>query len=78
LELKLIDGSGEIFGEELCKNKTYKFSKGERFFIFTWNGCTLELDSDVGYDPEDEQDKDPMQIILNIHHYLNELRTIAQ
>lgn len=40
--IKLEEGSAEVFGAELMKFKSYKFS-GAKFAIYTWDGCVLTI-----------------------------------
>ena len=58
LEITLKEGTAEIFGRELSKYKTEIFPPGSNFFIFTYSGCVIELNtisnelsSELFYDP---------------------------
>ena len=44
--LYLMDGSAEVFGAELARNRPYDlgFPGGCKVAIFTWHGCTLDVD----------------------------------
>ncbi|KAG9654972.1 hypothetical protein KCU98_g6016, partial [Aureobasidium melanogenum] len=44
--IRLVRGTAEIFGSELAPSTTYTFS-GTKGAVFTWHGCTLELQGEV-------------------------------
>ncbi|GFW50023.1 polyribonucleotide 5'-hydroxyl-kinase Clp1 [Trichonephila clavipes] len=39
--IELVDGTGEIFGVDMIKNKVYHFTSS--FAVTSWQGCTLKL-----------------------------------
>ena len=45
-KVRLLRGTAEIFGTELAPNIVYNFT-GIKGAIFTWHGCTLELQGDA-------------------------------
>lgn len=70
--IRLINGTAEIFGTELGQNIQYTFS-GTKAAVFTWHGCTLELQGDA----ESEyvgSETDAMVEWLNLHGMLETLR----
>jgi len=73
--IRLIRGSAEIFGTELGQNIQYTFS-GTKAAVFTWHGCTLELQGDA----ESEyigSETDAMVEWMNLHGMLETLRDEA-
>ena len=42
LKLKLLEGTAEIFGVELVKNRQYVFSNGRNGAVMTYRGCKIE------------------------------------
>lgn len=68
-------GTAEVFGIEMVVNKEYYF-EDENVAVFTWYGCTLELDC-----PEEctiyESDKTPMVAYVNTHAQLEARRDVA-
>jgi polyribonucleotide 5'-hydroxyl-kinase len=46
LTSKLLTGTAECFGTELAPERPYIFT-GVKSAIFTWHGCTLEVNSKI-------------------------------
>lgn len=42
--LTLLQGSAEVFGAELAMDKPYHLRGNNKIAIFTWHGCTLDVD----------------------------------
>ena len=40
---KVLEGTAEIFGEEMSTFKTYQFNGEKKFAIYTWHGCKLKV-----------------------------------
>lgn len=72
VSLELKNGTAEIFGTELVKNKKFIFSNCEKIAVFTWYGCTLELvgKPEVAYVAKET----PMLFYANLHAALEQLR----
>lgn len=75
-QLTLTHGQAEIFGTELVKNKVYSFQSGAKVAVFTWHGCTLELDGQL--EAAYVSSETPMVIYLNLHVALEQLREKAE
>ncbi|CAI5509973.1 unnamed protein product [Closterium sp. Naga37s-1] len=43
LAVKLVSGTAEIFGSEIAVGQNVAFDGGEKFAVFTWHGCSLEV-----------------------------------
>jgi len=74
-KIRLIRGTAEIFGTELGANIQYTFT-GTKAAVFTWHGCTLELQGDA----ESEyvgSETDAMVEWMNMHGMLETLRDDA-
>lgn len=73
--IRLVRGTAELFGSELAPSTTYTFS-GTKGAVFTWHGCTLELQGDV----ESEyvgSETEAMVEWLNVHGMLETARDDA-
>ncbi|KAJ1982454.1 Cleavage polyadenylation factor subunit clp1 [Dimargaris verticillata] len=72
--VQLKSGTAEIFGAELAPATIYSFS-GQKVAIFSWHGCTLEIQGacSVQYVAEET----PMHSYLNLHTALAQQRTAA-
>lgn len=74
LSLWLIDGTAEIFGIEMAKNKEYIF-EDRSFAIFTWYGCTLQSS---GFDQTLHESQNQSMIThINTHIQLEARRDVA-
>eukprot|EP00128_Syssomonas_multiformis_P012605 Colp12_sorted_trinity150504_noHs@8381 len=73
-KLTLVKGRAEIFGTELARGRQYGFP-GKKLAVYTWEGCTLELDGsvEVAYTSKET----PMWSYLNAHEGLEHLRDAA-
>ncbi|KAF2148935.1 hypothetical protein K461DRAFT_231722 [Myriangium duriaei CBS 260.36] len=71
-KVRLIRGTAEIFGTELAQNVTYSFT-GTKAAIFTWEGCSLELQGEAESEYVDSE-TDAMVEWLNVHGMLDTLR----
>ena len=80
LRLKLLEGTAEIFGVELVKNKQYVFSNGRNGAVFTYRGCKIEAEGEgVDLDSDLYQSEDTiMDEVLKIHGTLQDLRAEAE
>jgi polyribonucleotide 5'-hydroxyl-kinase len=73
--IRLVRGTAELFGSELAPSTTYTFS-GTKGAVFTWHGCTLELQGEV----ESEyvgSETEAMVEWLNVHGMLETARDDA-
>lgn len=75
-DLQLKSGLAEVFGTELVKGKKYEFPAGAKVAVFTWQGCTVELNgkTEASYVAK----KTPMALYLNCHAALECLRDTAE
>ncbi|KAI8990919.1 Pre-mRNA cleavage complex II protein Clp1-domain-containing protein [Mycotypha africana] len=75
VQIKLVEGTAEIFGTELAVGNTYTFS-GRKAAVYTWHGCTLEVNGSclVEYTASET----PMTSYLNTHLALEQLRERAK
>ncbi|KAG0600344.1 hypothetical protein M758_11G026100 [Ceratodon purpureus] len=76
LKLQLVSGTAEIFGTELPPMFWMTFPAAHKFAVFTWHGCTIELDgvSEVAY----VADETPMVSYVNVHAVLERRRRRAK
>ncbi|KAF9506638.1 hypothetical protein BS47DRAFT_1378074 [Hydnum rufescens UP504] len=58
-------GEAEIFGAELALGRTYLFGAECKAAVFTWHGCTLEMN------------ETPMVPYVNMHLALEQMRVLA-
>lgn len=65
--LKLVSGTAESLGTELAKGVRYTFKGEISTCIFTWHGCTIEIEGDCHAYSASET---PMSFYVNVHHYL--------
>ncbi|CAJ0952851.1 unnamed protein product, partial [Mesorhabditis belari] len=72
--LELINGSAEVFGSVVEKNKKYIFPPGARVAVFTWKKATVEL---IGTANAYVSPETPMIMYINLHAALEQLRRIA-
>ncbi|KAJ1656084.1 Cleavage polyadenylation factor subunit clp1 [Dispira simplex] len=69
--LRLKTGTAEIFGAELGQGASYNFS-GQKVAVFTWHGCTLEIQGQCNVEYVAEET--PMVSYLNLHVALEQRR----
>ncbi|EDO49377.1 predicted protein [Nematostella vectensis] len=71
----LLSGNAEVFGTELVKNKKFTFRPGSKLAIFTWQGCSVEIQGplEVAYKSKET----PMVMYLNLHMALEQMRERA-
>lgn len=76
LKLQLVIGTAEVFGTELPPMFWMTFPAAHKFAVFTWHGCTIELDgiSEVAY----VADETPMVSYVNVHAVLERRRRKAK
>lgn len=43
ITVELKSGKAEVFGSEMVENCKYKFVSGDKFSIFTYHGCEIEV-----------------------------------
>ncbi|RUS92133.1 hypothetical protein EGW08_000157, partial [Elysia chlorotica] len=74
-EIEMIEGSSEMFGTELAKNKKYTFVSGSKVAIYTWHGCVIKLKgkTEVAY----VSTETPMTVYVNTHAALEQMRNKA-
>ncbi|KAG0652712.1 mRNA cleavage and polyadenylation factor clp1 [Hyphodiscus hymeniophilus] len=70
IDVKILNGTAEIFGTELALNHLYTF-RGTKSSIFTWNGCAIEV---IGTCEEYTAEETPMVQYVNTHFALEKLR----
>ncbi|KAF2083376.1 mRNA cleavage and polyadenylation factor IA/II complex [Saccharata proteae CBS 121410] len=73
LNLKLLNGTAELFGTELACNakEPYTF-RGCKAAIYTWHGCRLQVEGDV--ESEYVAEETPMTEVANVHFALEGMR----
>ena len=76
IEIELNYGTAEIFGYELKKDVRYTFGKGDKFAIFTFQGCTLHIFGKMAVNPEVSKEN-PMIMYLQLHAGLEQMRKNA-
>ncbi|GJP46082.1 hypothetical protein CLOM_g5414 [Closterium sp. NIES-68] len=78
LTVKLVSGTAEIFGSEIAVGQSVTFDGGEKFAVFSWHGCSLEVRGSPTL-PEAmyAADETPMVSYLNLHAVLNVRRVEA-
>jgi len=74
ITLKLTEGTGEVFGTELARDRVYAFSRSAKFALFTWHGCTLQV---AGQCHAYVGKETPMVSYLAIHGMLEDMRSLA-
>lgn len=74
ITLKMTDGTGEIFGTELAKDRAYTFTRC-KFALFSWHGCTIEV---TGQCHAYVGKETPMNAYMNVHGMLEEMRDMAE
>lgn len=70
--LRLKTGLAEMFGTELQKNMSYTFHTGAKVAVYTFHGCSIELEGnpEVVYVAKET----PMSFYLNVHALLEQER----
>lgn len=77
IEVKITQGTAELYGTELVLNKTYTFI-GVKAAIFTWTGCTIEATCESGaLSSEYVAEETTMNEAMNIHLALEGMRDRA-
>ncbi|CAN1153101.1 Protein CLP1 homolog [Linum perenne] len=76
LQLRLLNGTAEIFGTELPPEIWLTFPPRLKFAVFTWYGATLELDGATETDYT--ADETPMVSYVNVHAILDGRRNQAK
>lgn len=73
--IRLVSGNAEIFGTELALEKAYKIHS-RKFAVFTWTGAEIMVEGTpvVAY----VSTETPMMQYLNVHDYLENLRSVAE
>ncbi|KAJ5073999.1 polyribonucleotide 5'-hydroxyl-kinase clp1 [Anaeramoeba ignava] len=74
LMITLKTGTAEIFGAEMASHRTYSFT-GISFPIFTWYGCTLQIQGEAKHYISNNS---LMISYLNIHSILQHKREISR
>ncbi|KAG0252138.1 Cleavage polyadenylation factor subunit clp1 [Actinomortierella ambigua] len=74
VRVRLLSGTGEIFGAELGTGVDYEFS-GRKIAIFTWHGCKLLVQGTCSVEYLAEET--PMVSYLNTHYALEQRRVKA-
>ena len=76
LTLKLLKGTAEIYGSELCPQKEYKFS-GVKYAIFTFDGASIQLDDSSAAAVEYISSDCVVPFYMNLHLCLESLRSTS-
>ena len=66
IEIELNYGTAEIFGYELKKDVRDTFGKGDKFAIFTFQGCTIHIYGKMAVNPEVSKEN-PMIMYLQLY-----------
>ena len=74
--LKLLKGTAEIYGSELCLQKEYKFS-GVKYAIFTFDGASIQLNGACPAAVEYVSSECVVPFYMNLHLCLESLRSEA-
>ncbi|KAF9971323.1 Cleavage polyadenylation factor subunit clp1 [Actinomortierella ambigua] len=74
VKIRLLSGTGEIFGTELGTGIDYEFS-GRKIAIFTWHGCKVLVQGTCSVEYLAEET--PMVSYLNTHYALEQRRVKA-
>ena len=74
MSVTLVQGTAEIFGAEMAEARAYSFS-GTQQAVFTWHGCTLEVDGQCGHSYVASET--PMVSYLALHAQLESRREAA-
>ena len=74
--VELVNGVAEIFGTEMVKDFKYKFYHGNKFSIYTYHGCSVNIYGQNQISPYTSKEH-PMIQYLNIHHALETKRKEA-
>jgi len=77
ISVELKAGMAEIFGTEMVQNAKYNFSCGAKIAVFTYQGCTIEVDGNLEVEPYTSKET-PMIIYLNTHAALEQMRIKAE
>lgn len=76
---QLISGRAEIFGTEIVPGQTYSFTSNilPSFAVYTWHGCSVEVDGFPGGDPYVSSGGATMTSYINLHAALDTRRQLA-
>lgn len=76
IKVVLLSGTAELFGTELAPKKAYEFKGVSLIAVFTWHGCTVEINGacSVIYVSEET----PMISYINTHAALENMRNDAR
>jgi len=77
ISVELKAGMAEIFGTEMVQNAKYSFTCGAKIAVFTYQGCTVEVDGNLEVEPYTSKET-PMIIYLNTHAALEQMRIKAE
>ena len=72
--LTIVSGSAEVFGAEMVEGRAYSFT-GTQQAVFTWSGCTLEIQGQCGHSYVAAET--PMTSYLKLHGDLDLRRSTA-
>ncbi len=75
VQVKLLNGTAEVFGTELAHNVAYTFS-GTKAAVYTWHGCRLDVLGPC--ESEYSAEETPLTSYANVHFALEDLRTAAE
>jgi len=75
--VELKSGHAEIFGTEMVVNTKYQFTTGAKFAVFTFQGCSVQVQGKMEVDPYTSKET-PMMMYLNTHAALEQLRLKAE
>jgi polyribonucleotide 5'-hydroxyl-kinase len=76
VSVQLVGGTAEIFGAEMSQRRAYTFTGPTQEAIFTWHGCTLQVEGACkhAYVAPDT----PMQSYMRLHAELEQRRASAR
>lgn len=79
LSAQLLSGRAEIFGTEIVTGQTYTFTANvlPSLAVFSWHGCTVEVDGFPKGDPYVSSGPSVMTAYINLHAALDTRRQIA-
>eukprot|EP00088_Acartia_fossae_P047123 TRINITY_DN5105_c0_g1_i2.p1 TRINITY_DN5105_c0_g1~~TRINITY_DN5105_c0_g1_i2.p1 ORF type:complete len:439 (+),score=74.36 TRINITY_DN5105_c0_g1_i2:50-1318(+) len=77
ITVELLTGLAEIFGTELVQHTKYHFNNGAKIAVYTYHGCTIEVEGEGDVDPYTSKET-PMIIYLNTHAALEQMRLKAE
>ena len=76
---QLLSGQAEVFGTEIVPGRTYSVtaSTAPSLAVFTWHGCTVEVEGFPKGEPYVSRGDTPMVSYINLHAALDKRRELA-